>query len=82
MKQQSQAHSPINVTFYVQLSVTHSIAGTVNPVAMTIDTHMQNDFHFLKIYFGLMIGEKGKNRPRIAQKIVSDLEINRYMTFL
>ena len=29
-----------------------------------------------------MIGEKGKNRPRMAQKIVSDLEINRYMTFL
>ena len=49
---------------------------------MTIDTHMQNDFHFLKIYFGLMIGEKGKNRPRMAQKLVSNLEINRYMTFL
>ena len=34
----SQAHQ--YVTFYVQLSVTRSIAGTVHPVAMTIDTHM------------------------------------------
>ena len=34
----SQPHQ--YVTFYVQLSVTRSIAGTVHPVAMTIDTHM------------------------------------------
>ena len=60
MKQQSQAHSPINVTFYVQLSAMHSIAGTVNPVAMTIDTHMQNDFHFLKTLF--WVDDRGKRQ--------------------
>ena len=34
----SQLHQ--YVPFYVQLSVTSSVAGTVHPVAMTIDTQM------------------------------------------
>ena len=68
--------TPSTCCFYVQLSVTRSIIGTVHPVAMTIDTHMQNDFHFLKTFFWVVEGEKGKNRPRIAQKLVPNLEIS------
>ena len=41
MKHQPQPYNPINnVTFYVQLSVTCSIALTVDPVAMNIDILM------------------------------------------
>ena len=50
------------------------IARSVHPEAMTTD--------LLKLSFGLLIGGKGRNRPRIAQKLVPNLEINRYVTFL
>ena len=46
---------------------------------MSIDTYVK--FHFLKTSFWVVDMAKGKNRPRMAQILVPNLEINRYVTF-
>ena len=39
-------------------------------------------FIFQKLFLWLLTGDKGRNKPRMAQKIVPSLEINRSVTFL
>ena len=63
VKHQPQLHNPINVTFYVQLSVMRSIAGTVHPVAMILTHICKMIFIFYKLSFGLLIGGKAKIGP-------------------